>query len=63
MGMSVEFIKRYLPEVMVDGEPGWRVAGRENKFATVYHPQTAESFEVTWETLARVLNNGGSIIR
>jgi hypothetical protein len=61
--LSVEFIKRYLPEVAVDGEPGWRVAGRENRFATVYHPQTGEAFEVAWATLANVLNSGSSIIR
>lgn len=58
---TAELVKRELPEVSVNGEYGWRVSGRENKFASVYHPVTGVVYEFAWDTIVNVLNKQGSL--
>ena len=62
MRWTIEKVKQELPDVPVGKmwEP-WRLAGRMNKFATLYHPQTGQEIDTAWITIAYVLNTGGTI--
>jgi hypothetical protein len=59
--MTTQQVKNELPDVIVitpDGKRDIRrVAGRQNKFATVYNPQTGDGCEVAWTTIARAVTN------
>jgi len=62
MRWTIEKVKQELPDVPVGKmrEP-WRLAGRMNKFATLYHPQTGQEIDTAWITIVHVLNTGGTI--
>ena len=57
--VTVDQIKTDLPDVKVswDNKPYiGMVRGRRNKFATLLIQSTGASFQVSWETLARCIN-------
>ena len=59
---TIDKVKTELPDVSVGRtrEP-WRCAGRMNAFATLYHPQTGQEINISWETLVKVLNNNRTV--
>ena len=63
--VTVDQIKTDLPDVNVswDNKPYiGMVRGRRNKFATLLIQSTSASFQVSWETLARCINENKAVI-
>lgn len=60
---TIDDIKSGLPEVQVNltetkKSVTCRTAGRKGAFCQVYNPVTGQSWEFTWEAVARSINNG-----
>ena len=65
--MTLDYIKTFLPDVPVCARGAvverWRLTGRREPFARVYHPYKAgRSAEVAWSTIERVLNTPGAAV-
>lgn len=63
--VTVDQIKTDLPDVKVlwdNKEYTGMVRGRKNKFATLLIQFTGARFEVSWETLARCINENKAVI-